>query len=106
MVQIHMYAISRAGLHYIYRHREATWRFLGYYLSTVQRSMPRLTANLLHFSLQRNSELQMLCDYCWTIMQTHKHVTTVETPHCITPQCMVTSRMLGLFSSTTWTLIH
>src|SRR6266404_1367592 len=93
-VRIHMYAISTARLHYICRQREATWRFLGYYLRTLQRSTPGMTIDPPHFSLQQNTELQLSCDYCWTIMQTHKHATTTETLPCIVPHCAIASRML------------
>src|SRR6266404_4751738 len=85
MVQIHMYTIPRPGLPYILQHPEATWRFLGCYSSTVQRSMLGMIINPPHFSLQWNTELQMSCNYCWTIMQTHKCATMMETLHCIVP---------------------
>src|SRR6266404_6411833 len=93
-MQICIWVTRQAGLHYIFRRSEATWRFLGYYSSTVQKSTPGMTIDPPHFSLQWNSELQMSCDYCWTIMQTHKHATTMGILHCIAPHCAVALRML------------
>src|SRR6266404_4628853 len=85
-MQICICVMRQAGLHYICQQVEATWRFLGYYLNTVQRLMPRLTVNLPHFSLLQDMGLQMSCNYCWTIMQTHKHAAMMEALHCIVLQ--------------------
>src|SRR6266702_4189873 len=105
-VRMRISVTTMETLHCIGQHTAVTSRLLGCYSSAVRRSTPRMTRDRPRYIKQHSLRVvpgggdpQMLCGYCWTTVRMCISATTTETQHCIGQHTVVTSRLLGYYSS-------